>query len=190
MFFFGSAVGDDLSGERTTAFTNSTDDLDARSHPGVATITNIYDYNKDGFVNASDSLIVRNGSGSVRFINIGNPPSAPDVDPSATPNAAPAMATSSGSSPDVGIATALSEMTGRTTSGIQIPPWLANRLANINLNTGIAATTIHDFECAAEGTGPAAKLARRILVDADKIADALDLDDHLLDSVLTDLGLG
>ena len=75
VFFFGNAVGDDLSGETTIAFTNSTDDLDARNHPGVATITNIYDYNKDGFVNASDSLIARGNPGSIRFINIGNPPS-------------------------------------------------------------------------------------------------------------------
>ena len=78
-FFFGSAAGDDLVGETTTAFTNSTDDIGARNHPGSAVpITNIYDYDKDGFVNSSDQLVARSNSGSIRFINLGNPPSAPD----------------------------------------------------------------------------------------------------------------
>ena len=74
VFFFGDAAADDFNGESTIAFTNATDDLDARAHAGVATITNIYDYNKDGFVNASDSLIARDGSGRIRFLNTGNPP--------------------------------------------------------------------------------------------------------------------
>ena len=75
VFFFGNASADDFNGETTIAFTNATDDLDARAHAGVATITNIYDYNKDGFVNASDSLAART-TGSIRFIKIANPPSA------------------------------------------------------------------------------------------------------------------
>ena len=84
VFFFGDAAADDFNGESTIAFTNATDDLDARAHAGVATITNIYDYNKDGFVNSTDSLAAR-VSGSIRFIKIANPPSAPDADPSASP---------------------------------------------------------------------------------------------------------
>ena len=76
VFFFGDAAADDFSGETTIAFTNATDDLDARAHAGVATITNIYDYNKDGFVNSTDSLAAR-VSGSIRFIKVANPPSAP-----------------------------------------------------------------------------------------------------------------
>ena len=90
VFFFGNAAGDDLLGETTTAFTNSTDDVDARNHFGAnVPITNIYDYTKDGFVNSSDSIAVR-VTGSIRFIKIGNPPSAPDADPSAGPAAVPA----------------------------------------------------------------------------------------------------
>ena len=71
----------------------------------------------------------------------------------------------------------------------QIPGWIASRLSNINLNTGIAATIIDDLAKAAAGKGLEAKLARTILVDADKVADALHLDDTLLDSVLAELGL-
>ena len=62
-------------------------------------------------------------------------------------------------------------------------------MSNINLNTGIAATIIDDLAKAAEGKGLEAKLAKTILLDADKVADALHLDDSLLDSVLVNLGL-
>ena len=71
----------------------------------------------------------------------------------------------------------------------QIPGWISSRLSNINLNTGIAATIIDDLAKAAAGKGLEAKLARTVLLDADKIADALHLDDSLLDSVLVNLGL-
>ena len=84
VFFFGNAAGDDFVGETTVAFTNSTDDLDVRNHPGAAVpITNIYDYTKDGFVNSSDSIAART-VGSIKFINVGNPPFVPVGSPSAT----------------------------------------------------------------------------------------------------------
>ena len=68
VFFFGNAAGDDFVGETTVAFTNSTDDLDVRNHPGAAVpITNIYDYTKDGFVNSSDSIAAQI-VGSIKFI--------------------------------------------------------------------------------------------------------------------------
>ena len=192
VFFFGSAVGDDFTGETTIAFTNATDDLDARNHPGVATITNIYDYNKDGFVNASDSLIARGNPGSIRFINISNPPSAPDADPNASPSASPSVttaATPTTSNGDSGIASALTALATTNVSSGPIPGWIASRLSNVNLTTGVAATIIDDLAKAAAGQGLEAKLAKTILVDADKVADVLNLDDALLDSVLDDLGL-
>ena len=193
VFFFGDAAADDFNGETTIAFTNATDDLDARSHAGVATITNIYDYNKDGFVNSTDSLAAR-VSGSIRFIKVANPPAAPDADPSASPAVTTAAVPSSSTggdsaSSDSGIASALTALATTNVSSGQIPGWISSRLSNINLNTGIAATIIDDLAKAAEGKGLEAKLARTILVDADKVADALHLDDSLLDSVLVDLGL-
>ena len=191
VFFFGSAVGDDFNGETTIAFTNSTDDLDARNHPGVATITNIYDYNKDGFVNASDSLICA-ATPAVSASSTSATRPAPDADPNASPSASPSVttaATPTTSSGDSGIASALTALATTNVSSGQIPSWIASRLSNINLNTGVAATLIDDLAKAAEGQGLEAKLARTILVDADKVADVLNLDDALLDSVLDDLGL-
>ena len=91
------------------------------------------------------------------------------------------------SSGDSGIASALLATTNLSSG--PIPSWLASRLSNVNLNTGIAATIIEDLAKAAEGQGLEAKLAKTILVDADKVADALNLDDTLLDSVLAELGL-
>ena len=126
VFFFGDAAADDFSGETTIAFTNATDDLDARSHAGVATITNIYDYNKDGFVNSTDSLAAR-VSGSIRFIKIANPPAAPDADPSASPAVTTAAVPSSSTSADSGIASALdglgdNERVERPDSGLDLQP--------------------------------------------------------------------
>ena len=80
-------------------------------------------------------------------------------------------------------------MSSTPSTGIQPPPWLAGRLSNINLNTGLAATIIEDLAKAAASQGLEAKLAKTILADADEIADALHLDDALLDSVLVELGL-
>ena len=196
VFFFGNAAADDFSGETTIAFTNSTDDLDVRAHSGVATITNPWDYTKDGFVNSSDLLAAR-VSGNIRFIKIANPPSAPDADPSASPSASPAdttaatPSTSSGgsNSGESGIALALTALTTTNVSSGQIPGWISSRLSNVNLNTGIAAMIIDDLAKAAEGKGLEAKLAKTILVDADKVADALGFDDSLLDSVLAEFGL-
>ena len=68
-----------------------------------------------------------------------------------------------------------------------LPPlrldWLSSELKNVNLNSGAAATI---FEALAAAD---TKLTRSILVEADKVADELGLDDSLLDSILVDLGL-
>ena len=145
VFFFGNAAADDFNGETTIAFTNATDDLDARAHSGVATITNIYDYNKDGFVNSSDSLAART-TGSIRFIKIGNPPSAPEADPSASPSASPLVTTPARQRLQWRQRHRLGDALATTNlSSGQIPGWIASRLSNVNLNTGIAATIIEDW---------------------------------------------
>ena len=68
-------------------------------------------------------------------------------------------------------------------SKFELPRWLVNRLESIDLNSGIAATIFHRL---AEQNTPA---ARKLLVKADEVADALGLDDTLLDSLLAELHL-
>ena len=94
-FFFGNALGDDGVGDTTSAFTNATDDVDARNHPGsLVPVTGLYDYNRDGFVNSTDSLIAQNNTGFIRFINI-----AGIAQDTTIPNATPAMATAASTAP-------------------------------------------------------------------------------------------
>jgi hypothetical protein len=59
-----------------------------------------------------------------------------------------------------------------------IPPWLGNRLAHPDLNHGPVAKYFQHV--AHEGTPK----AKAILVKADQVANALNLDDTLLDSLL------
>jgi hypothetical protein len=69
-----------------------------------------------------------------------------------------------------------------------IPPWIVNRLVQldpnrIDLNNGPLA---HFFEHLAQKN--TAK-SRAILVEVDQVADAMGLDDELLDGLLVGLGL-
>jgi hypothetical protein len=87
---------------------------------------------------------------------------------------------------DTGLASGLTSLLNSLKTGT-LPPlrldWLASRLENVNLNSGVAATI---FEALAVAD---TKLTRSILTEADKVADQLGLDDTLLDSILVDLGL-
>jgi hypothetical protein len=64
-----------------------------------------------------------------------------------------------------------------------LPPWIVNRLAQIDLNHGPIANYFEHL--AHENTAK----SRAILVKADQIADSLGLDDELLDGMLVKLGL-
>ena len=64
-----------------------------------------------------------------------------------------------------------------------IPAWIVNRLSHVDLNSGPVAKYLEHL--AEEDTAK----ARAILVKADQVADALNLDDALLDSLLVKLGL-
>ena len=153
-------------------------------------MTNIYDFNKDGFVNSSDENAARGNGATVKFIKIAaNTPLAPDASPSVAPDlsVAPAVTAAPASSGgDTGLASGLTSLLNSLKTGT-LPPlrldWLASRLENVNLNSGVAATI---FEALAVAD---TKLTRSILVEADKVADQLGLDDTLLDSILVDLGL-
>ncbi len=154
VFFYGNAAADDFTGSETTLAspTRPTTWMHVlttawpRSRPtGITTRT--------VFVNSSDSLAAR-VSASLRYIKIANPPAAPQGDPGASPDATPSVTTAAvpSTSSDSGIATALTALATTNVSSGQIPGWIASRLSNVNLNTGIAATIIEDLAKAAKAT--------------------------------------
>ena len=65
VFYFGNAVGES-GNDLADAIVNSVDELAARNNPQPfhtpATITNRYDYNRDGLVNATDQILARSSS--------------------------------------------------------------------------------------------------------------------------------
>ncbi len=172
-FFFGNIIGDTfLLSSPVAAITNATDEIQARANGGaLVAVTNIYDFNRDRFVNATDQIIARSNGFVLPRINITDPPAAPE--------AAPAVATDDGGS---AVASALAISSGQT-AGVQLPRWLANRLASVDLNSGPIG---HLLTHLAEANTPR---SHALLVKADQIADALDLDHSLLDSLLDDLDL-
>ena len=87
-FFYGSVIANSGTGDTgALAITSSTDENAARNHNGTATVTNVFDYNKDGFVNSSDENAARNNGATIKFIKIAaNTPLAPDAAPTVTPD--------------------------------------------------------------------------------------------------------
>lgn len=92
IFYFGNAVADSGDGNTATqAVVNVTDELAARNNPASEFDPESrdprFDYNLDGRVNISDALLARNNPTSVgnalNFINISNPPAAPEAGPAA-----------------------------------------------------------------------------------------------------------
>jgi hypothetical protein len=78
VFYFGNRIGDTGTGTPTLAITSATDELAARGNPGAgAAIGNLYDFDRNGIVNAVDSLTSRGNAGTLVKINIGTPPAAP-----------------------------------------------------------------------------------------------------------------
>jgi ELWxxDGT repeat protein len=78
VFYFGSRTGDTGSDANPlVAITDATDTVETRNNQGVAfAITNAYDFDRDGFVNATDELIARFNAGFTALINIAAPPEA------------------------------------------------------------------------------------------------------------------
>jgi hypothetical protein len=143
-------------------------------------VTNIFDYNRDGLVSSIDQLLARDNAqtmGATKYINIGaGGPFAPL--PAGRSSALTSGATPAGNG---GVASALVSSSTSPTAPT-IPAWIANRLDHIDLNHGPVAKYLehlaHDDTATAE----------TILVKADQIADALNLDDELLDMQLVGLG--
>ena len=135
-------------------------------------MTNIYDFTKDGLVNVNDELLARAHYAFMLRINI----------PAAGPLAAPAAAEDSSGS---GVASALAlAVPSQSAAAPKLPGWISSRLAKVDLNSGPIAAL---FTRLAEADTPR---SHAILTAADRIADALGLDDSLLDSLLDDLDEG
>ncbi len=194
-FFYGSVIANTGTGDSgSLAITSSTDENAARSHGGTATVTNIYDFNKDGFVNSSDENAARGNGATIKFIKIAaNTPLAPGASPSMAPDLSVAPAVTSdatvvaASAGDTGLASGLSNLL-HSLKVATLPPLrldlLSNELKNVNLKSGVAATI---FETLA--TADMKGLGRSIFVETAKIVDEMGLDNALLDSILVDLGL-
>jgi hypothetical protein len=184
-FFFGSAVGDSGLGDTAVnATVNATDESGARNNPATLAanipITNIYDFDRNAQVNANDQNFSRLNATNVttvlKYINLTTAPAAPEAD---------VFAGDEDIAGDGGVASALTA-SAPTSGEVNIPGWLANRLdsidlSSIDLNTGIPAKVfqyLHDVNT--QGT-------RALFQKFDAVADALGLDDELLDELLADL---
>jgi hypothetical protein len=181
VFFYASSIGDDGIADGSVAFiVDPSDVLGARANQkGLINnipITNIYDYDRSHTVDPGDVLIARsNQDGSIsapKLLNITGS-LAPDTSGGAS------AAVAGGGGISSGLADSASASTAPT-----VPTWLANRLANVDLNSGRIATFFEDL--AAKDTPK----ARKILIAADELADSLGLDDDLLDSLVAGLGQG
>ncbi|MBI3838219.1 MAG: hypothetical protein HY288_09845 [Planctomycetia bacterium] len=181
VFFFGNEIGDTgVSNTATVAKVTSLDATAVQIHEASLTanipITNLYDFNKNGVVDSQDVTIAlthgtTNATG-LQLINIG-----------AGGPFAPASAAALVRGGDAGVASALAG-----TSTPTIPAWIVNRLERlevnrIDLNGGPVAKYFEHL--AHQNTAK----SRAILVKADQVADALNLDDTLLDSLSVKLGL-
>ena len=83
---------------------------------------------------------------------------------------------------DSGVASALAA-TSTSARAAALPPGVARRLENVDLNSGRIADF---FQHLADQNTPG---TRKLLVKIDAVADELGLDHELLDSLLSDLGL-
>jgi hypothetical protein len=181
VFFFGNEIGDANKSNTSTVFkVSAIDTTSTQTH--LATlgtnqpITNVFDYNRDGAVSAIDITLDQNhtttNSTGLQVITIGvGGPFAPP------PGPVPAI-----SSSQTAVASAL--VSSSPSSALPaIPTWIVNRLAHVDLNHGPVARY---FEHLAEEN---ALKSRAILIKADQLADALGLDDELLDGLLAGLNL-
>jgi hypothetical protein len=192
LFFFGSEIGDTGASNTATIFkVSALDTTGTQTHTATLgtnqPITNVFDFNRDGAVGAADITIdqihgTTNSTGLVVIdISTGGPfaplpapaTSAVSVTPTASGNASVASALVSSS---------------QSQAPPAIPSWVVTRFAHldlsrIDLNRGPVAKY---FQHLAQEATPKSKA---ILVEADRAADASNLDDELLDGILAGLGV-
>ncbi|MBI3838328.1 MAG: exo-alpha-sialidase, partial [Planctomycetia bacterium] len=191
VFFFGSAVGDSgLGDSAAVAKVDSQDLAGVQSHGASLAvnipITNVFDFDKDGKVSSADITVAQTHGTSnktgLQMINISAAgPFAPTA--ATAESTAPLTAAPSAGGSAIASALAATATTELTSPSPKIPTWIVKRLSHLELNHGPVAKYLAHL--ANENT----LKARKTLVDAGKVADALDLDDHLLVSLLVKLGL-
>ena len=195
-FFFGNAVGNTGTGDTSSnSLVNSLDENAIRANNALVSanipITNVYDVGRNASVNSLDESAARlngtNPTTTLKYLNLTTAPAAPEADVFAgdediAGTISPLVA-GDGVSGDSGVASAL---TVSTTNGAPalpgVPSWIANRLDSIDLNSGAPARL---FQYLHDANTPR---SRALLQKFDAVADALGLDDELLDSLLADLG--
>jgi glucose/arabinose dehydrogenase len=105
VFYFGNAVAESGNGNTATqAVVNVTDELAARNHPhgqfDELGQDVVFDYNRDRRVNTTDALLARNNFTTIgtalNFINVSNPPAAPQAAPEAAATVDSPIASRSG----------------------------------------------------------------------------------------------
>jgi hypothetical protein len=187
-FFFGSAPGNSGLGDTAiNATVNATDEIGARNNPASLAanipITNIYDYDRNARVSAADQILARNNATNpttvLKFLNLTSTPAAPEaanIDESSGNEVSPL------SVGDSGVASGLS-VPAASGEEIKVPVWIANRLDSIDLKSGNPARL---FQYLHDANSPR---SRALQPKFDAVADALGLDDTLLDELLADLGL-
>src|SRR5690606_7547437 len=116
----------------------------------------------------TDQIIARTNGGFMLRLNLAAP--------------GPLAAEDSGDGADNAIASALAASSSPA-SNVRVPGWISSRLAKVDLNSGAIADL---FTRLAEADNPR---SRAILTAANRVTDALGLDDSLLESLIDDLGV-
>ncbi len=175
VFFWGNMVGD----SNLNFATSGADSSNVLANPtGAASITNTRDHNRSTVVNGTDSSLALANVASIVRINL----SAGSMGPVGGDGGIEASPAASAAG-DSGIASGLSATAATARSPVHVPAWVLDRLRKLDPNSGPVADYFQYL--ANEGTAK----AKTILTKADRIADAVHLDDHFLDSLLDDLGL-
>jgi hypothetical protein len=168
--FWGNKVADSFTGSPADRFeTTPTDSLQIFANAGSnKPITDPRDYNRDKSVLPNDSLSVFANAGSIVRINI----------PVGGPFAAPAAAAEDDGGSAVASALAAS---AAPQAAVKVPSWISSRLASVDLNSGPMAKLFTNL--AQSNTA----VSRSLLLAANEVTDALDLDDSLLESLIAGL---
>ena len=177
-FFFGSAPGNTGAGDTSVnSLVTATDEAAIRANPALIganiPITNIYDVGRNASVSALDESAARlngtNPTTTLKYLNLTTAPAAPEAD-----------GVDEGIAGDGGVASALAAP-ATADGAVSLPKWISNRIDSIDLNSGTPARLFQHFH---DMNTPR---SRALLQKFDAAADALGLDDELLDALLADL---
>ncbi|MEX0677036.1 MAG: PQQ-dependent sugar dehydrogenase [Pirellulales bacterium] len=175
VFFFGNRVGDTLTDASPTfLLTNAVDVIATRMNGGAgATISNLYDFDRNGLVNSADQIISRGNAGLTSRINIPSPPPAPEATPSSSSTLADDGSVSA-------VASALAEPSSRRESDPDASRPPAAPPDAVTDRGPLARLLAHAAD-------ESASRSRGRLAEVDPFSTVGELDDELLDELLSDL---